>query len=120
TVAADFIPILEANPETEVINYEGIGRKYLAAVINHRNKPFSDVKVRRAIQALQLQGEFSAALGVPESQFRECFAMFVCGTVYDSDSGFDVLPEFGVESAKKLLAESSYSGEVVRVLVNTD
>ncbi len=114
----DFIEILDANPDVTVPRFKGIGMTLLAAVVNHLTPPFDNKEVRRSLQALAMTEQYMAGLGLPDDMWlKDCYSFFMCGTTYGNDAGVDQLPEVGIESAKKILKESGYKGEPVRILL---
>ncbi len=118
STAHDFVPILEADPNVDVLHFGGIDQTLLSVVINHLTPPFDNKKVRQALQALAITEQYMAGLGLGEAQWtKDCYSFFMCDTTYGNDAGVADLPERSVENAKKLLAESGYNGELVRILL---
>lgn len=116
----DFIDILDANKDTTVPRYEGIDMTLGAVVINHLTPPFDNVKVRRVIQALAMTDQYMAGLGLKDGMWlKDCYSLFMCGSTYGTNAGKELLPERSIASAKKLLADSGYKGELVRILLAT-
>ena len=116
----DFIEILDADRNVTVPRYEGIDMTLGAVVVNHLTPPFDNKKVRRALQALAVTGQYMAGLGLPENMWlKDCVSLFMCGSTYGTNAGQEDLPERSVAAAKKLLAESGYKGERVRMLLAT-
>lgn len=117
----DFVPILDADPSVQVKHFTGEAATIGAVVVNHLNPPFDNKGVRRALQALAIQPQYMAALGLSPAQIREnCISMFMCDTTYGSDAGADILPEASVENARRLLQEAGYNNEPVRIILATD
>lgn len=117
----DFIPILTADANVSVKHFSGEAATMGAVVLNHLNPPLDNKGVRRALQALAIQAEYMAALGLSPEQVREnCISVFMCDTTYGSDAGADILPEASVETARQLLAEAGYNNEPVRIILATD
>lgn len=120
SIPYDFIDILEANRNTTVQRYTGIDMTLGAVVFNHLTPPFNNPKVRRVIQALAITNQYMAGLGLKEGMWlADCHSLFMCGSTYGTNAGKDGLPERSIASAKKLLSESGYKGERVRILLAT-
>lgn len=116
----DFISVLDADPNITVPRYEGIDMTLGAVVVNHLTPPFNNKKVRRVLQALAITGQYMAGLGLPDDMWlKDCISLFMCGATYGTNAGRELLPERSIASAKKLLAESGYKGELVRILLAT-
>ncbi|MCZ4291014.1 ABC transporter substrate-binding protein [Hoeflea alexandrii] len=116
-VPQDYIDLLTADASVVMQSFTGANKTMGATVINHMNPPFNDIKVRRALQALGIHEEYMTGLGLkPDVWVHDCTSFFMCGSAYGSTAGNDMLPEESVENAKKLLAESGYNGELVRIL----
>lgn len=114
----DFVPILEADPNVTVKHYGGIDQTLGSVVVNHLTPPFDDKGVRQVLQALQIKEQFMTGLGLQPNQWnKDCLSFFMCGSTYGNTAGLDSLPEASVENAKKMLEESSYDGELVRILL---
>ena len=114
----DFVPILEADPNVNVLHLDGIDQTLLSVVVNHLTPPFDNKKVRQAMQALAMSEQYMAGLGLGEDQWtKDCFTFFMCDTTYGNDAGVADLPERSIESAKQLLDEAGYDGELVRILL---
>src|SRR3984957_5409412 len=89
--------------------------------MNFLQRPFDDVKVRRAaFMAMNQKDILDAMVGNPE-YYKICGAVFVCDTPLASDVGSEPLVEGnGMSEAKKLLADSGYDGTPVVILAPTD
>lgn len=88
---------------------------------NWLQKPFDDVKARRAALYAISQADFLAAQIGDEKYYRVCGAMFGCDTALATEVGaVETADQPDLKTAKRLLAESSYKGEKVIVLQPTD
>jgi len=83
------------------------------------NPPFNDVKARQAVAAAIDAEEIMAAYGPPEL-WRVCGRIFGCDTRWDNTGGIENFNQRNIELGKKLLAESSYDGRVIDVIVPMD
>lgn len=116
TAPLDFFEIMRDNPEINVYT-DPIGR-WPVMVINHRG-PFSDVKVRKALQAAIPNEAIMAAYGPPGLRGL-CPAVFLCGLRWDTRVGEENYNQGDVEKAKALLAESGYNNETIRAMTPAD
>jgi peptide/nickel transport system substrate-binding protein len=90
--------------------------------MNHLHPPFNDVKARRAMLAALSQEDYMRALvGDDTSLWKPLPGFFTPGTPLYTEEGGEILKgkrDFAL--AKKLLAESGYSGQPVTCLVAQD
>lgn len=90
---------------------------------NHLQKPFDNVRLRRAILLAANQPDFlSAAAGDGGPAWRACRAYFPCGAPGVTETAGTAampMPE-DLTAAKKAIAEAGYSGERIALLVPTD
>jgi len=112
TLPADFIDTLEADPSVETI----IAKPYYwySPHFNKKQGPFTDVKMRKAVQLAFSQSEATLA-GFGREEFVRYDAS-VCGeeTAWYSVAGADAYDKPDPEQAKALLAEAGYAGETIR------
>ena len=86
---------------------------------NHLLAPTNDLKFRQAVALAVDQIEYVLAMQ-PVPFARECYAIWGCGTAYESDLGADMWnARSDLEEAKALLAQSSYAGEDIIVMAAT-
>ena len=90
--------------------------------LNHLHPPFNNVKVRRAVQmALSQEDYMRGVVGDDNSLWKALPGFFTPGTPLYTEAGGEVLKgKRDIEGAKKLLAESGYSGQPVTCLVAQD
>ena len=116
---ADLAPLLTGKPgiRVEVLNESGnIGN----IRPNTAHPPFSDPRARQALLLLVDQEAFAEALGGSKALGRACFAVFVCGTPYETDIATGPWRKPDIPRAKALLAEAGYKGERVVLMDPTD
>jgi peptide/nickel transport system substrate-binding protein len=118
-VPADLVPVLQKKPGVvlEVLNQTGsIGN----IRPNTAHKPFSDPRARQALLLLVDQAEFAPALAGSAELAGVCYAVFVCGTPYETDIATGPWKQPDLARAKALLAEAGYAGERVVLLDPAD
>ena len=87
---------------------------------NHLNPPFNDVRVRRAVLAAVNQDDYMRAVtGNDPSAYKDCAALFPCGTPFGTQIG---APEMKGDLAlgKKMLQDAGYAGQKVVIINPTD
>ena len=94
---------------------------YAIARFNHLQKPFNNVKLRRALLAAIDQEDFMrAGFGDDQQVWRTCKAMLPCGVRDVTELGHQDMPALSLAAARKLVAESGYNGERAVVLAPMD
>jgi peptide/nickel transport system substrate-binding protein len=115
----DLLPLLNEDPNIKLWDYNPLGNQY-AFRPNWLHKPFDNAKVRQALWYAFNQKDFlQAVIGSP-NYYKECKAMFVCGTAFASDHGLEDKLTSNMEQAKALLKEGGYDGTPVVLLHSTD
>jgi Bacterial extracellular solute-binding proteins, family 5 Middle len=90
-VQPDLIPQLRRNKDIRIGSanpggFNGILR------FNHMNTPFNNVAIRRAVMMAVDQPEYMASItGNDPTAYKECKAMFPCGTPYGEEIGAEVM-----------------------------
>ena len=115
----DLLPLLEAadNVKVEVLNKLG---NQLMFRLNHLHPPFNNVKARRAaLAAIDQIGFLKAVIGDPR-YYKECPAMFMCGSSLATDKGADIIMKSDYALSKKLLKGAGYDGTPIVVMQSTD
>ena len=118
-VQADLVPLLKRDKDVTIglanpTGYMGVMR------FNHVNPPFNDVRIRRAVLMAVNQDDYMRAVtGNDTSAYKECKALFPCGTPFGTQIG---APEMkgDLEAGKRMLHEAGYAGQKVVVINPTD
>jgi peptide/nickel transport system substrate-binding protein len=118
---ADLVPLLRKNKNINVDIADPLGN-IGAFRMNHLHPPFNDVKVRRAVlMALNQEDYMRALVGDDNNLWKPVPGYFTPGTSLYSEEGGEILKgKRDIEAAKKLLAESGYSGQPVTCVVAQD
>jgi peptide/nickel transport system substrate-binding protein len=117
----DLVPVLRKNPNVKVEIADPLGN-IGSFRMNHLYPPFNDVRARRAILTAMSQEDYMrAVVGDDTNLWKSLPGFFTPGTPLYSEEGGDILKgPRNLDAAKKLLAESGYSGEPVTCLVAQD
>ena len=118
-VQADLVPLLKRSKDLTIglanpTGYMGVMR------FNHLNPPFNDVRIRRAVLMAVNQDDYMRAVtGNDTSAYKECKALFPCGTPFGTQIG---TPEMkgDLEAGKRMLKEAGYAGQKVVIINPTD
>jgi peptide/nickel transport system substrate-binding protein len=87
---------------------------------NFLHPPFDKPKIRQAALAAFNQVDFlQAVLGDPE-YYKECKALFICGTTFATEAGTAAYFHSDFALSKKLLQEGAYDGTPVLLMHSTD
>ena len=117
----DLVPSLKKNKNIEVDIADPLGN-IGSFRMNHLHPPFNDVKVRRAVLAALNQEDYMRALvGDDTALWKTLPGFFTPGTPLYTEEGGEILKgKRDLAVAKKLLAESGYSGQPVTCVVAQD
>ncbi len=117
----DLVPVLKSNRNISVDIADPLGN-IGSFRMNHLYPPFNDVKARRAVlMALNQEDYMRALVGDDNSLWKLLPSFFTPDTPLYTEEGGDILKgKRDLAAAKKLLAESGYSGEPVTCLVAQD
>ncbi len=85
-------------------------------VLNTKQGPFADKKIRQAYQLALNESEMLMAAFGEEKFFRVAGAHFPKASPFHSEAGATVYNKGDVAGAKKLLAEAKYEGAPIRIL----
>ena len=116
---ADLVPSLKRRPDITVDITDPTG--YIGVIrFNHLQKPMDNVGIRRAIMAAVNQDDYMRAVtGNNTEAFRQCKALFPCGTPYGSEIGAAAMPG-DLGRARDMLKAAGYAGEKVVIINPTD
>jgi peptide/nickel transport system substrate-binding protein len=117
----DLVPLLRKNRNVMVDIADPLGR-IGSFRMNHLHPPFNDVRARRAIlMALSQEDYMRAFVGDDGSLWKPLSGFFTPGTPLYTEEGGEILKgPRNFDAAKRLLAESGYSGQPVTCLVAQD
>ncbi len=117
--AHDLLPLIEKDRNVEIVTLDTLGSTNILR-FNWKQPPFTDVRIRRAAAYALNQIDFlKAVIGDPR-YYKECRAVFGCGTPLQSAAGMDGILQSNFEESKKLLKEAGYDGTPIVVLQTTD
>jgi peptide/nickel transport system substrate-binding protein len=115
----DLLPLMEAEENIKLRILNPLGAQFMFR-LNHLHPPFDNVKVRRAALASINQKDFlQAVIGNPD-YYKECAAMFVCGSSLATDKGAELALRSDFALSKKLLKEAEYDGTPIVIMQSTD
>jgi peptide/nickel transport system substrate-binding protein len=117
----DLIPVLKKNRNVSVDIADPLGN-IGSFRMNHLYPPFNDVKARRAVlMALSQEDYMRAVVGDDTALWKPLPGYFTPDTPLYTEEGGEILKgKRDFDAAKKLLAESGYSGQPVTCLVAQD
>ncbi|MCK1514460.1 ABC transporter substrate-binding protein [Bradyrhizobium sp. 190] len=117
----DLVPSLKKNRNIDVDIADPLGN-IGSFRMNHLHPPFNDVKVRRAVLAAMSQEDYMRALvGDDTALWKPLPGFFTPDTPLYTEEGGEILKgKRDLAMAKKLLAESGYSGQPVTCVVAQD
>jgi peptide/nickel transport system substrate-binding protein len=117
--AHDLLPLIEKDKNVEIVTLDKLGATYVLR-FNWKQPPFDNPKIRRAAEYALNQVDFlKAAIGDPR-YYKECRAVYGCGTPLESSVGMEDILKSNFEESKKLLKEAGYGGKPIVVLQTTD
>lgn len=118
---SDLVPVLRRNRNIQVDIADPLGNVG-SFRMNHLYAPFDNVKARRAILMAMSQEDYMRALvGDDESLWKPLPGFFTPGTPLYTEEGGEILKgPRDLDAAKRLLAESGYSGQPVTCIVAQD
>ena len=116
-VPFDFIEGLRREKDITIAQTHGIEQMMSIISINHTQPPFTNVLVRRALQAAIGQQDIMASLGLPPDMYsKQCYSIYMCDSPGTSAGGTAVFRSNGAERARALLKEAGYKNEPVVLL----
>ena len=117
--AFDLFPVLKAEKTVGFADVNTLGNEFTLR-LNHAVPPFDNPKIRRAALIAVKQIDFLQAEVGDAEFYKECRAMFICGTPFASDAGAAGLLDGDAAAAKKLLQEAGYDGTPILLMHSTD
>src|SRR5215470_2994523 len=118
---SDLVPVLRKNANILVDIADPLGN-IGSFRMNHLYPPFNDVRARRAVLMAMSQEDYMRAIvGDDPNLWKALPGFFTPGTPLYTEEGGDILKgKRDFDAAKKLLAQSGYSGQPVTCLVAQD
>ena len=117
--APDLQGMLHRSPDVTVRSNNPLGGG-LFLVINHRHPPFNREQARQALLWAIRQPDYMRAAFGEQHPWRECFAVFGCGTPNESAAGTEPFAEHDLGKARALLTASGYDDRPIVVLDPAD
>ncbi len=115
----ELLPLLEKDKNIEVIDFNPLGLQY-SLRFNVLHKPFDNARIRQAaLYALNQKDVLLSAINDPK-YFKECKALFICGTPFATNKGFEDKLNSDFAKSKQILKEENYDGTPVVLLYATD
>jgi peptide/nickel transport system substrate-binding protein len=115
----EMLPLLEQDKNIEVKDFNPLGSQY-SFRFNVLHKPFDNPKIRQAaLYALNQKDFLLAAINDPK-YYKECKALFICGTPFATDKGFEDKLNSNFAKTKEILKQEGYDGTPVVLLFATD
>ena len=117
----DLVPVLKKNRNINVDIADPLGN-IGSFRMNHLHPPFNDVKARRAVlMALNQEDYMRALVGDDNTLWKPLPGFFTPDTPLYTEEGGEILKgKRDLAAAKKLLAESGYTGQPVTCVVAQD
>jgi peptide/nickel transport system substrate-binding protein len=115
----DLLPEIAKDKNIEVVTLDALGSTFVLR-FNWKQLPFNDVRVRRAAEYAFNQPDFMKAVIGDPRYFKECKAVFGCGTPFENHAGMDGILSSNFAESKKLLKEAGYDGTPIVLLQSTD
>ena len=115
----DLFPVLRQSKDITIKVLDTLGSQ-ASLLLNSKQPPLDNVKVRLAIAHLVSQHALlDAAIGNPEYE-RPCYSIMACGSANESDAGTAAFTKPDPELAKRLVKEAGYAGEPIVLMDAAD
>ncbi|WP_419896810.1 ABC transporter substrate-binding protein [Roseomonas sp. USHLN139] len=116
----DLLPMLKRSRDL-VVQQRLTEGTYGCLRLNHLQKPFDNVGIRRAVaMAVDQRDYLRAVAGEGTDAWGECPGVFTCGTPLSNETGSEILKTRNVEQARAALKAAGYNGERVVVVAPGD
>jgi len=115
----ELLPMFEKDKNIEIVDYNPLGSQY-SLRFNVLHKPFDNARIRQAVLYALNQKDFLLAGINDPKYFKECKALFICGTPYATDKGFEDKLTSNFAKSKEILKQEGYDGMPVVLLYATD
>jgi len=115
----ELLPLLEKDKNIEIVDLNPLGLQY-SLRFNVLHKPFDNARIRQAaLYSLNQKDVLLSATNDPK-YFKECKALFICGTPFATNKGFEDKLNSDFAKSKQILKEENYDGTPVVLLYATD
>ncbi len=118
--AVDFVPILESDPNIEVIRTGAVDSHWGTIRINHLHPPFDKPEMRQALYHLVNQEDYLQTIVGNPDYYRTCYSYITCGTTYEDETGKEVISDYDPKKAYEMMKAAGYNDEPIYVLAATD
>jgi peptide/nickel transport system substrate-binding protein len=118
--AVDFLPILESDPNIEVIRTGAVDSHWGTIRINHLHPPFDKPEMRQALYHLVNQEDYLQTIVGNPDYYRTCHSFITCGTTYEDETGKEVMADYNPRKAYEMMKAAGYNDEPIYVLAATD
>jgi peptide/nickel transport system substrate-binding protein len=115
----ELLPLLEGDKNTKVVDLNPLGSQ-MDFRFNTLHKPFDNPRIRQAVAYALNQKDFLVAGYTHAKFYKECKALFICGTPLATDKGFEDKLESNFVKSKAILKEEGYDGTPIVLLYATD
>ena len=115
----ELLPLLEKDKNVEIVDFNPLGLQYSFS-FNVLHKPFDNPRIRQAaLYALNQKDVLLSAINDPR-YFKECKALFICGTPLATDRGYEDKLGSDFAKSRQILKEENYDGTPIVLLYATD
>lgn len=118
--AVDFVPILESDPNINVIRTGAVDSHWGTIRINHLHPPFDKPEMRQALYHLVNQEDYLQTIVGNPDYYRTCHSFITCGTTYEDETGKEVMADYDPKKAYEMMKAAGYNDEPIYVLAATD
>jgi peptide/nickel transport system substrate-binding protein len=115
----DLYPLIKKDGNLKTLNWNPLGNQFTFR-FNVLHKPFDNPKVRQALFYAFNQEDFLKAVVGSEEYYKQCKAMFICGSPLETTAGMEDKLESNMKKARELLAEAKYDGTPIVLMHSTD
>ena len=115
----ELLPLLAKDKNIVIGNYNELGGQ-MNVRFNTLHKPFDNAKIRQAALYALNQKDFLLAGFGDAKYYKECKALFICGTPFATDKGFEDKLNSDFAKSKEILKQEGYDGTPVVLLYATD
>jgi peptide/nickel transport system substrate-binding protein len=115
----ELLALLEGDKNVRVVDLNPLGSQ-MDFRFNTLHKPFDNPRIRQAVFYALNQKDFLVAGYTNPKFFKECKALFICGTPLATTAGFEDKLESNFARSRQILKEEGYDGTPIVLLYATD